>query len=142
MLDSPKEPPSLESRYSTRDDRVILAHLIYLEQSRKYMAAAAEVFDKGELGEASGHGWGAAATIVKAVAEERGWPHDNVRDLFRVVNRLADELRAPEARLQFQLASSLHTNFYESWLERPYVRDSLAQVALFIARLEALLTYR
>ncbi len=132
----------MESRYLTRDGYVMSAQTIYLDQSRKYLAAAAEEFDRGELGEASGHGWGAAVTIVKAVAEERGWQHESVRDLFRVVNRLVDELKAPEARMQFQLASSLHTNFYESWLERPYVRDSLAHVARFVARLEELLTYR
>ena len=115
---------------------------IYLEQSRLYLAQAAEEFDKGELGEASGLGWGAAATIVKAIAEERGWPHASVRDLFRAVNRLVDEIKAPEVRLQFQVANGLHTNFYESWLERPYVRDSLAMVSKFVARLEALLADR
>lgn len=126
----------------TRDTHRKSAQRIYLEQSRLYLAQAAEEFDKGELGEASGLGWGAAATIVKAVAEERGWPHGSVRDLFRVVNRLAEKINAPEARLQFQVASSLHTNFYESWLERPYVRESLAMVSCFVARLEALVADR
>ena len=114
----------------------------YLEQSRIYLAQAAEEFDKGELGTASGLGWGAAATIVKSVAELRGWPHECQRDLFRAVNRLAEEIKEPDARLQFQLAHSLHTNFYESWLERPCVQDSLAQVARFVARLEGLLAAR
>ncbi len=118
------------------------AESIYLAQSRVYLAQAAEEYDNGELAGASGHGWGAAATIVKAIAEERGWPHDNVRDLFRAVNRLVDEIKAPEARLQFQVASSLHTNFYESWLERPYVRESLAEVARFVERMEELLACR
>jgi hypothetical protein len=75
---------------------------------------------------------------VKSVAEVRGWPHENLRDLFRVVSRLADEVKDPVVRLQFQVAYSLHTNFYESWLERPCVHDSLEQVAQFVARLEGL----
>lgn len=115
---------------------------VYLEQSRIYLAQAAEEFDRGELGSASGLGWGAAATIVKSIAQERGWAHESHRDLFRAVNRLADEIKRPEARLQFQVAHSLHTNFYESWLERPCVQDSLEQVALFVARMEALLSDR
>ena len=114
----------------------------YLEQSRVYLAQAAEEFDRDELGQASEKGWGAAVSIVKAVAEQRGWAHESHRDLFRVVNRLVDEIQEPDARMQFQVANSLHTNFYESWLERPNVQDSLAQVAQFVGRLEGLLAAR
>ena len=45
----------------------------YLERSRIYLAQAAEEFDRDELGQASEKGWGAAVSMVKAVAEERGW---------------------------------------------------------------------
>ena len=118
------------------------SQVAYLEQSRIYLGQAAEEFDKGELGTASGLGWGAAVTIVKSVAEVRGWPHEGYRDLFRAVSRLADEVKDPDVRLQFQVAHSLHTNFYESWLERPCVQDSLEQVARFVTRLEGLLVKR
>ena len=114
----------------------------YLEQSRVYLAQAAEEFDRDELGPASEKGWGAAVSMVKAVAEKRGWAHESHRDLFRVVNWLVDEIQEPDARMQFQVANSLHTNFYECWLERPNVRDSLEQVARFVARLEGLLAGR
>ena len=114
----------------------------YLERSRIYLAQAAEEFDRDELGQASEKGWGAAVSMVKAVAEERGWAHESHRDLFRVVNRLVDEMQEPDARMQFQVANSLHTNFFESWLERPNVQDSLTQVALFVGRLEGLLPTR
>ena len=38
---------------------------------------AFEKLDQGDLRQASENGWGAAAQMVKAVAEERGWPQDD-----------------------------------------------------------------
>ena len=57
-----------------------------------------------------------AATSVKAIAGQRGWPHQGHRDLHRVVSTLAQETGRQEVINRFNLASSLHTNFYEDWL--------------------------
>ena len=56
----------------------------FLERARAYL-------DDGDLLQASEKGWGAAAQMVKAVAETRGWRHQDHRSLYGVVNRLASE---------------------------------------------------
>ena len=40
-------------------------------------------------------GWGAAALMLKAVAEQRGWEHGKHRHLSRVASRLRAENRRP-----------------------------------------------
>ena len=65
--------------------------------------------------QASEKGWGAAAIAVKAVAEQRGWEHGSHEDLFAAVDRLARELPEADLRTDFQVAASLHQNFYEGW---------------------------
>ena len=61
----------------------------------KYTGASGELLGKaryelaqGDLRQASEKGWGAAAQMVKAVAERRGWRHDGHAALFAVVNQL------------------------------------------------------
>lgn len=124
------------------EDTTVTTGQSYLEQSLVYLAQASEEFAREEMGQASGMAWGAAATIVKAVAEERGWAHEGHRELFRAVNHLADETRDANLRMQFHVASGLQTNFYEGWLERVNVKESLEQVAQFVEKLEALLASR
>ena len=57
-----------------------------------------------------------AATSGKAIAGQRGWPHQSHRDLHRKVSTLAQETGRQEVIDRFNLASSLHTNFDEDWL--------------------------
>ena len=53
------------------------------QDGEKYKSAGRELLEKardelaqGDLRQASEKGWGAAAQMVKAVAERRGWRHD------------------------------------------------------------------
>ncbi|MDE2639410.1 MAG: hypothetical protein OXI03_02385, partial [Chloroflexota bacterium] len=55
----------------------------------------------------------AAAQMVKAVAEERGWEHKTHADLYRAVARVAEELADSRVQNLFRSASALHQNFYE-----------------------------
>ena len=41
-------------------------------------------------------------------------------------------------RVAFGLAESLHTNFYEAWLDRDDVEDYLGEVELLVGKLDAL----
>ena len=49
----------------------------------------------GELEAASQMLWDAAAHGVRAAAARRGWPHDSVKDLMKVVVRLMQEEDGP-----------------------------------------------
>ena len=63
-------------------------------QVRTYRAASRELLAKakqearGHLRQASEKAWGTAAQMVKAIAEQRGWHHDNHRYFFGIVGQL------------------------------------------------------
>ena len=106
--------------------------------SRELLAKAREALDQDDLLQASEKGWGAAAHMVKGVAEKRGWPHNGHRELYQIVNRLAQEASNPQLRALFSIGSSLHANFYELWMPREMVEEDLRQVGEFVTRLEEL----
>ena len=64
----------------------------YRQASERFLAQARQELSDGDLPQASEKGWGAAAQILKAVAEQRGWEHGKHRHLFRVASRLRAEL--------------------------------------------------
>ena len=94
----------------------------------------------GDLRQASEKGWGAASQIIKAAAEERGWPHRQHRTLEQAVVGLIDETGDPTLGRLFSQATAMHTNFYEGNWSVVMVRDALRQVSLFVTRVEALLS--
>ena len=110
----------------------------YNTTGRDFLAKAHVYLAEGDLLQASEKGWGAAAQIVKGIAEARGWPHNGHHHLWRVVNRLVEETGDRAIRTTFTVASALHTNFYEGWLPRETVEDHLDQVAGLLSKLEAL----
>ena len=105
---------------------------------RDFMAKAWKYLDEGDLAQASEKGWGAAAQMVKAAAEARDGRHNGHAELYRAVNRLAEESGDEQLRALFHAASSLHINFYEGWLPREMVRNGLAQVTELVEKLERL----
>ena len=112
----------------------------YREQSRIFLAQAyEEFFAKGDLPQASEKGWGAAAQMVKAVAQQRGWRHSTHRALLGAVTALRRETGDSELSVQFSAASSLHMNFYEIEYPPDYIEDLLQQVEQFVNKAEGLL---
>lgn len=93
-------------------------------------------FAQGDFLQASEKAWGAAAQAVKAVAERRGWRHDGHRELFRCARLLAEETEQPEIRELFSLANSLHTNFYECWMDPETVGGNIESVKRLLDKLE------
>ena len=93
----------------------------------------------GDLRQASEKGWGAAAEIVKAVAEQRSWDHRRHEDLYWAVDRIAKEIRDSAILTRFNNAGQLHMNFYEGWLAEPNVRAGLQEVQELVQRLQLLL---
>lgn len=115
------------------------------EDTRKYAAASVELANKageyltaGDLRQASEKGWGAAAQMVKAVAEN--WKdadvvHGRHQDLRALVAGLATADREPDLDMMFQSAQTLRENFYENNLSQYIVDLHLEQVSRFIAKI-------
>ena len=110
----------------------------FRDDSRILLAQAHAELATGDVRQASEKGWGAAAQIVKAVAEQRGWQHRGHRELFAAVDRLGTELGDPDVQRFFSVASALHVNFYEDWRSAEAVTVSLDDVARFIDLLHPL----
>ena len=88
----------------------------HADTSRMMIGQAAVALANGDSLQACDKGWSAAAHAVKAIADERGWRHKDIADLFEVAHRLADEMGQPGIRNLFKVASMLHTTIYEGWL--------------------------
>ena len=108
----------------------------YLIASREYMGRAWGYFAENDLPQASEKGWGAAAEMVKAVAEKRRWTHDSHRLLYQIIRNLVNETGDDHLSRLFKLASDLHINYYERWLPGEDVRLSLQDVQELVDRLE------
>ena len=106
--------------------------------SREFFVKAQEALAQGDLLQASEKLWGAAAHMVKAIAEGRGWEHSGHRELFQVVNRLANESGDVELRHLFHTANSLHSNFYENWMAEDWIEAGAQQVSQLLEKLESL----
>ena len=107
----------------------------HTETAAAFLLKARAYLDEGDLLQASEKGWGAAARMVKVVAEERGWRHNSHADLFRAVDRLANELDDRQLRRLFRSAGTLHRNFYEGRLPAESVAEGLDAVQDFARRL-------
>ena len=105
--------------------------LAYKKQAELFWEQAQEELANGDLRQASEKGWGAAAQMVKAVAEHRGLEHNGHRELFGVVSGLQNE----ELTSGFGLANSLHSNFYEGWMDSATVKLHLDRVGDFLKTL-------
>lgn len=110
----------------------------YAEAARHLLEQAVTELAQDDVRQASEKGWGAAAQMVKAVADNRGWEHRTHAGLFRVVSDLASETGDDEVRTLFHVANSLHINFYENWNTADNVRSALSDVARLLDKLEGL----
>ena len=111
----------------------------YATASREYMGRAWQYLAEEDLSQASEKGWGAAAEMVKAIAEERGWQHDGHRLLYRIIDNLVAETGDIELSISFKVASDLHINFYENWYSPESVQVSVQRVQTLLDKLEPLL---
>ena len=108
----------------------------HVETSQYMLEQAGRELRAGDILQASEKGWGAVAHTVKAIAEQRGWPHGRHGDLFSVADRISNELRQPRIMDLFHVANGLHVNFYEGWLSDRAVERGLGQVRELLTMLE------
>ena len=111
----------------------------YVRRGRRFLAQASLELADGDLEQASEKGWGAAAQIMKAIAEQRGWRHGQHRQLFEVARRLAEEQEDPQVVHLFQRASDLHVNFYEGRLSTEEIRTGLVRVSTLVEKVQQVL---
>ncbi len=111
----------------------------YSNAGRALLTQGYEELGRGDTRQASEKGWGAAAQMVKAIAEARGWEHKRHAALWQIARQLTAETGDPDFRRLFQVASDLHTNFYENLYDAEFVGESLGDVRLFLDKLEPLL---
>ena len=111
----------------------------YRQRSRELLAKARAELDT-DPAQAGEKAWGAAASIVKAVAEERGLYHRGHRGLSVIVEALEQETGDVNLGRLFDRASALHINFYENLYDRRSVEIRLRAVQQFVERVEALLS--
>jgi uncharacterized protein YuzE len=106
--------------------------------SHQFIQQADEELERGDYLQASEKAWGAAVRAVKCIAGQRGWEHDSHRHLFAATRRIADEGQDLEIRELFGVASSLHINFYEGWMDDATVVGNIDSVKRLLSKLESL----
>ncbi len=111
----------------------------YAERSAHYLRQASAELANGDLLQASEKGWGAAAQVIKAVAEERGWDHSRHALLIRTTRRIVEETGDGDLWQGFAMARELHENFYEGELGENDVVLHLESVTSFIEKMRALI---
>jgi len=111
----------------------------YRNASDDFMQKAYQYLEQGDLVQASEKGWGAAAEMVKAIAERRGWRHDGHGYLYRIVDSLIKETGDTQLGNLFHVAGSLHINFYEQWHQAAMVSSGIDDVQLFVDKLRPML---
>ena len=103
------------------------------------LAQAREELAKGDLAQASEKGWGAAAQMLQAIADERGWPHDDPPELHTVMDRIFRETEDSELMDLFCSAVFLGFSYCEGAVSADSVGHRLERVEQFIDRAEGLL---
>ncbi len=111
----------------------------YKEQSRILLAQAYEELANGDLAQASKKGWGAAAQMLKAIADERGWPHEDPPDLHTVMDKIFLETEDEEMLDHFCAALFMGFSYCDGAVSSRYIEDNLGDVGQFIGRAEGLL---
>ena len=110
------------------------------ETSRRFIIQADAELAAGDLLQASEKGWGAAAHAMKAIAQERGWRHENHARLFGIADRLVAETGNPDIKRLFGIASDVHKNFYEGNMSKESIADGLADIRRLLDILASLST--
>ena len=111
----------------------------YRQDSRTLLAQARRELTIGDVRQASEKGWGAAAWMLKAIAEQRGWEHGKHRHLSRVASRLRAETGDRDIYRWYQVTDALHGNFYEDETAPEDIDDSLNDVEWLLDKLEPVL---
>jgi len=92
----------------------------------------------GDRLQASEKAWGAVAHRIKVIANERGWEYTTHRQVYGIIERLADELENEELRTLFAFATNLHRNYYIDAVPIPQLEYEISKVKQLLEMLEPL----
>ena len=109
----------------------------YQALSEKYLEDAKTLLDKGNLVQTSEKLWGAAALAVKMAAAKRGLKLEKHGSLWDFVSKLSRESGDKEIVTLFQVANSLHWNFYENQMNREALEISVESIEKLMTKLRA-----
>ena len=112
----------------------------YRQQSREFLAKSREYLENGELHQASGKGWGAAAWMAKAAAEAQGWEYTKHDEFFTVIYQARELLGDARVRNLGNTANTLHGYFYtrKRFLVPENISESLDDVETLLDLLQPL----
>ena len=87
----PPNIPFILSIHVNQRKETVMQTPTYRAASRELLAQANAELDAGDSRQASEKAWGAAAQMVKAIAQDRGWQHASHPLIFQTGDRLAEE---------------------------------------------------
>ncbi len=112
----------------------------YRQQARRFLDRSREYLAEDDLHQAAEKGWGAAAWMAKAVAENQGWNY-NKHDQFWDVMYLAEQM-AGDQRVKYLkgTANLLHGYFYtrKRFLRSDDIAGNLELISTLLDILEPL----
>ncbi|WP_420917869.1 PaREP1 family protein [Pyrodictium abyssi] len=122
---------------------LLLRNLDPLERAREYAEAARgllerarEELERGDVRQAAGEAWGAAALAVKAYAAwrdgKRLTSHEGLWEYKRVMKKDLGE-RVSDA---WYAGQSMHVCFYEGWCAREGVEEALERIKRLVEEVE------
>ena len=107
-----------------------------LQISSRLLIHAREELAKGYRLQAGEKAWGAVVQPIKAIAEQRGWPHQSHRDVYEVASQVILEygFDTDQAHALTNAYRVGHENFYEN-------QYNVEELAGMIERVEDLVPY-
>ena len=101
--------------------------------SRHLMQQAVTELAQGDRVQAAEKAWGGVAHYFKVLADQRGVLYEKHPQLRPLLRRIVEETGNQRIRELFDIANTLHANFYED-------AQSLAEVGVGLTRCQELLT--
>ncbi len=110
----------------------------YVALSQHLIRQTDAELEKGDHYQAAEKGWGAVAHAIKAVAEQRGWNHDNHFLLHEAAFQLSAEFDRADLMDMYDSAERLHQNFYGCYMRRDEVERRINRAKTFSEQLEVI----
>ncbi len=116
------------------DPEELIEH--YQTLSEKYLGEAKELLSKGDIVQSSGKLWGATSLTVKTVAAKRGLKLEKHGSLWSFISKLSKESGDKDIITLFQVANSLHWNFYENQMNKEALEIATENIEKLISKLK------
>lgn len=111
----------------------------HIQVCYQFIEQAEDELNAGDTLQASEKAWGAAVRAVKAASVTRGWKHQSNTAIRRSVAKIAGATEDQELKRLFRSAYGLHEDFYQGNKLEEDVRECIADVRLFIGRIESVI---